>query len=90
MADGDAVADCQGLTGIGMQHAAVLDIGVPPDGDGVVVAPHHRPEPDTGAGFENHVSYQRCIRCQPVFALRRKLRFLVAETVNIHQNTAIS
>ncbi|GLS02500.1 hypothetical protein GCM10007859_25240 [Brevundimonas denitrificans] len=73
-----------------MQHAAVLDIGVPADGDGVIVAAQDCTEPDAGARFENHVSYQRCVRRQPVFALRRKLWFLVAETVNIHQNTAIS
>src|SRR5690606_33782743 len=90
MADGHAVADGQRLAGVGMQDAAVLDIGVPPDCDRIVVAPDRRAKPDAGARLENHVSYDGCGRCDPVFALRRELRLLVTETVNIHHDTVIS
>src|SRR5690606_2611642 len=82
----DPFADGQRLAGIRMQHRPVLDVAARADGDRVVVAAGHGPEPQAGPGAENHVSYDGRVGSYPVFAFRWKLWTLVTQPINIHHN----
>ncbi|MMZ71438.1 hypothetical protein D1872_348280 [compost metagenome] len=51
-----AFADGQRRADIRMQDAAVLNIAVAADHDGIIVPSQNRVEPDAGAGMQNHIS----------------------------------
>jgi hypothetical protein len=48
MTDGDVFTDGQGLTYIGMENAAVLDVAATPDAYGLCVTPDDGRKPDAG------------------------------------------
>uniref|UniRef100_A0A0N5A5T1 LigA n=1 Tax=Parastrongyloides trichosuri TaxID=131310 RepID=A0A0N5A5T1_PARTI len=49
-----ASADGQGGADVSMQDAAILNIRVRPDDDGIIIATQHGVEPDAGARMQNH------------------------------------
>src|SRR5690606_16996616 len=58
-------ADGQGEAGIGVQHAAVLDVGARPDGDLLQVAAQDRAVPDAHLRGQAHPADHRGVRRQP-------------------------
>ena len=65
MADGDMLTDHYGKARIGVENAAVLDVGAVADGDRLIVAAQHRMPPNAGFFPEFDLSYDHCRGCNP-------------------------
>ena len=57
MAERDVLAEREREAGIGVQHAAVLDVAILPERDRLVVAAQHGTPPDAGIFAEVDLSY---------------------------------
>src|SRR5690606_9993560 len=79
VADGHAFADRQRKAHVGVQHAAILDVGVLTNVDKLVVAAQHGVEPDAGAGLEADLADQTGVGSDP--ALRVGLDPGITQTV---------
>ncbi|MNE96963.1 hypothetical protein D3C80_1952460 [compost metagenome] len=83
VADRNLVAQGQRAARVGVQHRALLDIGVMPHRDRLVVAADHDTGPGTGAGLEGHVADDGGFRGHVGFAVDIGLD--VAELVKRHE-----
>lgn len=70
VADAHIVAERAGVAGIGMQHAAVLHLGVLADRDQLVVAADHAVPPDAGVLLQDHLADGDRVGGDPGFLVR--------------------
>jgi hypothetical protein len=80
--DGDIAADDQLQAGVGVQHRAVLDVGVFPDVEQVGVAAQRAVPPDGDVTLDSDLTDDRRVRGDP--ALRMNVWRMGAEGIDGH------